>query len=78
MTIEMIIQKHVPSSSEISQSTLLFSSGLLDSLSLIDIVQEVEQLFQVKVHWSELNLENFDSIGQIQKYISRKIDEAKH
>ena len=48
------------------------SFQLLDSLSLIDIVQAIEEHFQIQVHWSELNLDNFDSIERIEHYVQSK------
>ena len=54
---------------KIDEDTLLFSSGILDSLSLLEIVQEIEQTWDFSVPWTEFNLDNFDSIKRIKNYI---------
>lgn len=70
--IEQILRKHLPKSATVDSQTRLFSTGILDSLSLIDIIQEIEAKFQIHVHWSELNLDNFDSIERIEHYVHSK------
>ena len=72
-TLKAILRSRLPADiSSIDEQTILFSSGLLDSLSLIDIVQEIEKTFSITVHWSELNLENFDSLDKIIQYVVGK------
>ena len=70
--IEQILRNHLPKNITVERKDRLFSTGILDSLSLIDIVQEVESHFQIRVHWSELNLDNFDSIERIEHYVHTK------
>ena len=43
----------------------LFSSGLIDSLSVMDLVAFIEQQLDCSVSPSDITLENFDSIDRI-------------
>lgn len=56
--------------SELSDDTALFSSGLLDSLTVFDLVSFVETLVERSVPPSAVTLENFDSIGRIVRFVS--------
>ena len=50
----------------------LFSSGLLDSISLIEIVQLIESRWAIQYHWTEMTLDNLDTLIQIAAFIERK------
>ena len=50
----------------------LFESGLLDSLSLTDLVAELETEFKIRIPDSDLNPRKFDSINRIQAYLEKK------
>lgn len=52
----------------IDDDTALFSSGLIDSLSVIDLVCFVEGKIGHSVPPSAITLENFDSIAKIAMY----------
>jgi acyl carrier protein len=48
--------------------TALFSSGLIDSLSVMDLVCFVEGQIGLSVPPEEITLKNFDSIARIAAY----------
>jgi len=50
-------------------NTSLFSSSLLDSVFLLDIVMFVEEQEDMKIENCDINLKNFDSIDLILAYI---------
>lgn len=50
---------------------LLFSTGRLDSLTLVELLAWLEDTVGVAVSWSEVNLENFDSIARIDAFVKR-------
>jgi acyl carrier protein len=54
--------------SELGDEAALFSSGLLDSFSMVDLIVFVEDAAGIKVRPAEVTLENFDSIGRILAY----------
>jgi acyl carrier protein len=47
----------------------LFDSGLLDSFALVELVNEIEKQFKVKIPDSDLNPRKFSSIARIQEYL---------
>ncbi len=47
----------------------LISSGLIDSLSLVDIALFVEEQFQVIIDDTELNADTFDSLNELKEII---------
>jgi methoxymalonate biosynthesis acyl carrier protein len=50
----------------------LISSGLIDSLSLVDIALYVEEEFQVVIDDTELNTETFDTLGELVDLIQSR------
>ncbi len=50
---------------ELEDDAPLFSSGIIDSLDLLDLVVLVEGELNTKVTPGQLSLENFDSINKI-------------
>ena len=54
---------------EISPTDKLISSGLIDSLSLVDIALFVEEQFQVIIDDTELNADTFDTLAELKTII---------
>lgn len=54
--------------SELTEDALLFSNGLLDSFSMVDLIMFVEKEGDLAVSPADVTLENFDSIGRILAY----------
>jgi acyl carrier protein len=54
---------------EISETDPLISSGLIDSLSLVDIALFVEESYQVIIDDTELNAETFDNLAELEAII---------
>jgi acyl carrier protein len=50
----------------------LLSSGLIDSFSLIDLALFVEDSFGVRIDDTELNVETFDSLGELAELIANR------
>lgn len=46
----------------------LFSSGLLDSLNMVDVVAFIEETIGKTMTPEDLSFENLDSIGQILRF----------
>ncbi len=53
----------------IEETEKLISSGLIDSLSLVDISIFVEDQYQVAIDDTELNADTFDSLEELEKII---------
>lgn len=56
---------------EVSKDTALFSSGLLDSFSMVTLVVALEKKFGIKVRATDLTLENFDNPVRIAAFLER-------
>ena len=53
-------------------TTGLFSEGLLDSFSIVDLVTYIETATGLKFDPTELNLENLDSVAKIRGFVETK------
>jgi len=59
---------------KINDNTLLFDEGIFDSMGLLNLISFLEEDFSVKVEDSELDGDNFGSIGAIASFIERKLN----
>ena len=50
----------------------LWESKILDSISIVELVVEIENEFSIKVPFNEIIVENFETIELIMKYIESK------
>jgi acyl carrier protein len=51
----------------------LFSSGIIDSFSLVSLLTFLENSHNIRVSPAEVNLDNFDSLQKMQKYVESKL-----
>jgi acyl carrier protein len=58
--------------SKITEETLLFTSNLLDSVSLVDLIVFVESEIGVRIEPEEVMIENFDSVAQMLRFAAAK------
>lgn len=49
----------------------LFSSGVIDSFSLVTLLSHIEQTCGFQIGPSDVNLDNFDSLARIIAYVTR-------
>lgn len=54
----------------IEPETELFSSGLLDSVAMMNLITFIEQQARIEVHPNDVTLENFDSVQRITDYVA--------
>ena len=52
----------------------LLEDGIIDSLSLLDLVTFIEKTYRVVVDDFDIDLETFGSVRSIAKYVSAKRD----
>jgi acyl carrier protein len=57
--------------------TSFISTGLIDSISIVEVITFVEQYWEISVDPSELSVENFDSMAAIAAYAERKRTSAQ-
>jgi acyl carrier protein len=60
----------------LNDDTALFSGGLIDSLSVMDLVCLVEEQLGCPIPPAEITLENFDSINRIIRFGAKLADRA--
>ena len=53
-----------------SADTDLFATGVLDSLSFVELLLELERGYGVKISLEDLELENFRSIAGIARFVT--------
>jgi len=53
----------------IDGETELFSTGLLDSVSMVSLIGYIEEKVRITVQPSDVTLENFDSVQRIADYV---------
>jgi len=56
----------------VDDSTPLFSSSLLDSFSIVELICFIETQAGIKMDAWDVTLDNLDSIGQILRYVELK------
>lgn len=59
--------------SDIEESTLLFSSRIIDSFSLVSMLTYIEKSCGIRINPVDVNLDNMDSIERILKYVATKV-----
>ena len=60
------------SGENIDATSSLFTSGLLDSIALLEVVSRIEEHWSIRFSWSEVNLDNLDSLEKMTDFITRK------
>lgn len=51
----------------------LIASGLLDSITLVDLAVALESEFRISIPFNEVNPEHFETVESIEKLIRSKI-----
>jgi acyl carrier protein len=54
---------------DFENETALIDDGILDSFDVVSIISELDDVFGVQVRISELDPENFNSVGAIWKLV---------
>jgi len=62
------ILEHSGSEGNVDADTPLFSSGMLDSVAMLDLIMFVEQQSGMDVRAEDVTLENFDSPSRIMMF----------
>lgn len=59
------------------QEQSFLESGIIDSTGLLELVAFVEQQYGVAIADRELLPENLDSLGNVSRYVVRKLETAR-
>ena len=57
---------------ELTDELSLIDSGLLDSLSIVSVVQALQDAFDIEIDFADVSLENFDSLGVIVPFVASR------
>ena len=66
------LQEKALSDTAIKEETPLFSSSLIDSFALVDLILFIEQSCGVKIAPFDVNLDNFDSVAKILQFVESR------
>lgn len=69
---EFILKTSYITEDQVSNDTLIFAEGVMDSMGFISIIGFIEEAFSVEVADNELVESNFESIDAITAFVSRK------
>jgi acyl carrier protein len=56
--------------SQVDEETPLFSSGIVDSTGMVELILFVESAAEVKFSPDDITLDNLDSIGRILTFVA--------
>ncbi len=65
-----VIETSMSGVESIESDTALFSSGIIDSMGVIQLVEFIETHTGKKVKPTEITLENFDSVDNIMNFLA--------
>ena len=68
-----IIEASLSDAKIIKDETLIFDTGLLDSMGLLFLIEFLKEEFDVEVNDEELNPKNFESISSIVSFVEGKL-----
>ena len=55
----------------INENTEIITSNIIDSFAIIQIIFDLENIFQIKIEAEELNIENFKNAISIYEFIKK-------
>ena len=71
--IEFLIEQHYMEAVQVpDESESLLELGLIDSVGILNLIAFLEETFRIKVEDEEMLPENFETLGAIQHYVSKK------
>lgn len=70
---KFIVETSYVSADQISDDTLIFAQGIMDSMGFISIIGFLEETFLVSALDNELIEANFESIDAISNFVFKKL-----
>ena len=58
---------------ELTPDDRLFSTGMLNSLDILELVSFIEKKYEIKIDTWEISLEKFDTLSEISTYVASKL-----
>ena len=78
MSIETTLERYIGDTlllgkrTSIGPDESLIGSGILDSLTLLELIAFVEKTFELEISEAEMTPENFQSISRIKEFVEGK------
>lgn len=70
--VTRLVEEFDVSPDDLDEETPLFSTGLLDSFSMVSLVTYIEQEEGFKLSVGEFALDNLDSVSRILRFVGRR------
>ncbi len=70
--VAFLVAKQGLSADELDDDTPLFTGGLLDSFTMVDLIQFLEEESGLRMSETEVNLANLDSLRRILSYAASR------
>jgi acyl carrier protein len=71
---EFILKTAYITEDKISNDSLLFAEGIMDSMGFISIISFIEETFQIAASDNELLESNFESVNAITNFVTKKMN----
>ena len=68
----------VEDSGELNENTSFMQTHLIDSTGFVELIAFVEETFHIEVQEEDMLPENLDSIGNITRYVAKKLNGKAH
>ena len=72
MIKDYIVESSLTEGDLVKDETLIFDTGLLDSMGLLFLIEFLNENFEIEVSDEELNPKNFESINSIVSFVENK------
>jgi acyl carrier protein len=69
--VRRILANHVDKKVEFGDDTPLVSGGLIDSMSLVDLILDLQTAFSVQIAVSQVEPDDFDTVERIAATVAR-------
>lgn len=74
---QFIMKNFIYDDRDIDDDLSLYEKGIIDSTGILELVDFLEERFEIKLEDDELIPDNLDSINKITKFIQRKKENAR-
>jgi acyl carrier protein len=58
---------------DVNSNDLLWTDKILDSITIVELIVEIEANYDIEISMNEVVIENFETVDLIVKYIESKI-----
>lgn len=77
--IRVIVQETIDASGlgiDVEDDMSLVEGGLLDSMSIVRLVQDLQQEFDIDIDFGDITITNFDSVSVLTEYVASRRSDA--